>query len=161
MDDDENDKDEMLRNTVKSNDAGQKSAFCTKKTVIIIIIVSILIAAIITGIIFFFVLSDKDDNEDIAVLNGLLKRQFSEIKDRFEFKIEESNDTFFEISTSGSDPLKTKITIKGNHKLSLSSGLGYYLRYHALSQISWTGDSLKNILNIKKWTMMKMIKMKC
>ena len=96
---------------------------------------------------------DDNDNDDSNVngdvLHGLLERQFPEIKDRFEFKTEESNDTFFEISTSGSDPLKTKITIKENNKLSISSGLGYYLRYHALSQISWTGDSLKNIKNKK------------
>ena len=120
--DEDNKNDEMLRNTVKSNVDSQKSTICTKKTVIIII-VSILFVAI-TGIILFFVIrdndSDSDDNGD--VLDGLLKRQFPEIKDRFEFKIEESNETFFEISTSGSYPLKTNITIKGNNKLSISSG---------------------------------------
>ena len=151
MDDDKN--DEMLRETVKSNDDDQKSTFCTKKNVIIIIIVSILLIAIITGIILYFVLNDNDDNDNNDdkgdVLDGLLERLFPQIKDRFEFIIEESNETFFEISTSGSDPLKTNITIKGNNKLSISSGIGYYLRYHALSQISWTGDSLKNIKNKK------------
>ena len=154
MDDDQN--DEMLKNTEEFNVDIQKPTICPKKTVIIIIIVSILFVAIVTGIILFFVLSDNDDkgvnedNEDIPdVLNGLLERQFTEIKDRFEFKIEKSNESFFEISTSGSDPLKTKITIKGNNKLSISSGLGYYLRYHEFSQISWTGDSLKNIKNKK------------
>ena len=164
MDDDDKN-DEMLRNTVKSNVDSQKSTIFTKKNTIIIIIVSILFVAIVTGIILFLVLRDNDDNGDNDdkgdngdneddgdkgdVLKGLLERQFPEIKDRFEFKIEESNETFFEISTSGSDPLKTNITIKGNNKLSISSGLGYYLRYHALSQISWTGDSLKNIKNKK------------
>ena len=144
--------DNMLRNTVDSIDTYQNSTFFTKKNVIIIIVVSIFIVAIIIGIVlFFFVFDDNDKDSDINgdVLHGLLERQFPEIEDRFEFKIEESNDTFFEISTSGSDPLKTKITIKGNNKLSISSGLGYYLRYHALSQISWTGDSLKNIKNKK------------
>ena len=146
---DEDDKnDEMLRNTVKSNDGSQKSSFFNKKNIIIIIIVSIILIAIIIGIILFFILDD-DDDDNIPVLDGLLERQFPEIKDRFEFKIEKSKESFFEISTSGSDPLKTKITIKGNNKLSISSGLGYYLRYHALSQISWTGDSLKNIKNKK------------
>ena len=142
---DEDDKnDEMLRNTVESPEDSQKSTFCTKKIVILVIILSILLIAIITGIILLFVLSG---NENKKVLDGLLERQFPEIKDRFKFKIEESNESFFEISTSGSDPLKTKITIKGNDKLSISSGLGYYLRYYSLSQISWTGDSLKNIKN--------------
>ena len=91
--------------------------------------------------------NDIDKNKDI--LYKLLERQFPEIKDRFEFIIEESIETFFEISTSGKDPLETNITIKGNNNISISSGLGYYLRYHALSQISWTGDSLKNIKNKK------------
>ena len=139
--------DEMLRNTVKSTDTNQKSTCFTKKAVIIII-VSILLVTITIGIIlYFFAFNEDEDNGD--VLDGLLERQFPEIKDRFEFKIEESNETFFEISTSGSDPLTTKITIKGNNKLSISSGLGHYLRYYALSQISWTGDSLKNIKNKK------------
>ena len=149
---DEDDKnDNMLRDTVKSIDNNSNSTFCTKKKVIIIIVISILIAIIATAIIlFFFVFGDEDNSDDSGdVLQGLLERQFPEIKDRFAFIIEESNDTFFEISTNGSDPLKTTITIKGNSKLSISSGLGYYLRYHALSQISWTGDSLKNIKNKK------------
>ena len=157
---DEDDKnDQMLRNTVKSIDTNQKSTFCTKKNVIIIIILSIFIAAIVTGIVLFFFFFDDSDanvdidvnvnvNGDIDVLQGLLERQFPEIKNRFEFQIEESNDTFFEISPSGF-PLKTKILIKGNNVLSISSGLGYYLRYYALSQVSWTGDSLKNIKNKK------------
>ena len=95
--------------------------------------------------------SQTDNNKDknIDVLYKLLERQFPEIKDRFEFRIEESIETFFEISSSGKDPLKTNIIIKGNNNISISSGLGYYLRYHALSQISWTGDSLKNIKNKK------------
>ena len=147
--------DEMLRNTVKSIDDSPKSTFCSKKTVtIIIIVVSILLLALITGIILYLVLNSneddsKEDDSKKDVLKGLLERQFPEIKDRFEFIIEESPESFFEISSSGSDPLTTKITIKGNNKLSISSGLGYYLRYHALSQISWTGDSLKNIKNKK------------
>ena len=143
--------DEMLRETVKSIDDSPKSTFFTKKNIIIIIVLCILCAAIVTGLVLYFVLKDNEDDENakIDVLDGLLERQFPEIKDRFEFKIEESKETFFEISSSGSDPLETKITIKGDSKLSLSSGLGYYLRYHALSQISWTGDSLKNIKDKK------------
>ena len=161
---DEDDKiDDLLRNTVKSDIGTEKSGNCTKKTIIItIVVVSIILVAL--GITLFFVLRDNDTDEgsgkntdsdsDIEsdsdshkedVIDGLLERQFPEIKDRFEFKIEESDQTFFEISTSGTDPLQTKIIIKGNNKLSISSGIGYYLRYHALSQISWTGDSLKNI----------------
>ena len=85
----------------------------------------------------------------IEALDGLLERQFPEVKDRFIFKIEESTETYFEISSTGTDPLLTNITIKGSDVLSLASGLGYYLRYHALSQISWTGDSLKNIKDKK------------
>ena len=151
--DDQNDK--MLRDTVDSTDTNKNSTFCTKKNVIIIIVLSIFFAAVAVGLVLFFLVFDDNDNDNDDsnvngdILHGLLERQFPEIKDRFEFKTEESNDTFFEISTSGSDPLKTKITIKGNNKLSISSGLGYYLRYHALSQISWTGDSLKNIKNKK------------
>ena len=143
--------DEMLRETVKSIDDSPKSTFFTKKNIIIIIVLCILCATIVTGLVLYFVLKDNEDDENakIDVLDGLLERQFPEIKDRFEFKIEESKETFFEISSSGSDPLETKITIKGDSKLSLSSGLGYYLRYHALSQISWTGDSLKNIKDKK------------
>ena len=165
---DEDDKiDDLLRNTVKSDIGTEKSGNCTKKTIIItIVVVSIILVAL--GITLFFVLRDNDTDEgsgkntdsdsDIEsdsdshkedVIDGLLERQFPEIKDRFEFKIEESDQTFFEISTSGTDPLQTKIIIKGNNKLSISSGIGYYLRYHALSQISWTGDSLKNIKNKK------------
>ena len=165
---DEDDKiDNLLRNTVKSDIGTEKSGNSTKKTIIItIVIVSIILVAL--GITLFFVLRDNDTDEgsgkntdsdsDIEsdsdshkedVIDGLLERQFPEIKDRFEFKIEESDQTFFEISTSGTDPLQTKIIIKGNNKLSISSGIGYYLRYHALSQISWTGDSLKNIKNKK------------
>ena len=90
---------------------------------------------------------DNDSDKNKGVLFKLLERQFPEIKDRFEFIIEDFNETFFEISTSGIDPLKTNITIKGNNNISISSGLGYYLRYYAHSQISWTGDSLKNIKN--------------
>ena len=148
--------DGMLRDTVKSIDESPKSSFCTKKIIIITIVLCVLLAAIVTGLVLFFVLSDDDDSKDeggspekIEVIEGLLNRQFPEIQDRFEFIIEKSNETFFEISTTGTDPLKTKIIIKGNNKLSLSSGLGYYLRYHALSQISWTGDSLKNIQDKK------------
>ena len=146
--DEDNKNDEMLRNTVKSIDESKKPTYCTKKTIIIITVASITALAIITGITLFLVLRDNRDEPDV-VLKGLLERQFPEIKDRFEFKIEESNECFFEISTSGSDPLETKITIKGNNRLSISSGIGYYLRYHALSQISWTGDSLKNIKDKK------------
>ena len=173
---DEDDKiGDLLRNTVKSDIGTEKSGNSTKKTIIItIVIVSIILVAL--GITLFFVLRDNDTDEgsgkntdsdsdtgsdsdsDIEsdsdshkedVIDGLLERQFPEIKDRFEFKIEESDQTFFEISTSGTDPLQTKIIIKGNNKLSISSGIGYYLRYHALSQISWTGDSLKNRKNKK------------
>ncbi len=151
MDEENEENDNMLRDTVDSSDTNKNSTFCTKKNVIIIIVISIFIAAVVIGLVLFFLVFDDNDDSDVNgdVLHGLLERQFPEIKDRFEFKTEESNDTFFEISTSGSDPLKTKITIKGNNKLSISSGLGYYLRYHALSQISWTGDSLKNIKNKK------------
>ena len=151
MDEENEQNDNMLRDTVDSSDTNKNSTFCTKKNVIIIIVISIFIAAVVIGLVLFFLVFDDNDDSDVNgdVLHGLLERQFPEIKDRFEFKTEESNDTFFEISTSGSDPLKTKITIKGNNKLSISSGLGYYLRYHALSQISWTGDSLKNIKNKK------------
>ena len=133
--------DGMLRDTVKSIDT-QKTSCCTKKVIIIVVIISVLVAGGIAVLLYF--LLRKGD-----VLEGLMERQFPEIKDRFEFKTEESNENFFEISTEGSDPLKTKITIKGNNKLSISSGLGYYLRYHALSQMSWTGDSLKNIKDKK------------
>ncbi|MBR4496241.1 MAG: alpha-N-acetylglucosaminidase C-terminal domain-containing protein, partial [Acholeplasmatales bacterium] len=94
-------------------------------------------------------LYNKYKRDNLYVLKGLLERQFPEIIDRFEFIIEESDEAYFEISTTGTDPLETKITIKGNDKLSISSGLGYYLRYHVLSQISWTGDSLKNVKNKK------------
>ena len=133
--------DGMLRDTVKSIDT-QKTSCCTKKVIIIVVIISVLVAGGIAVLLYF--LLRKGD-----VLDGLLERQFPEIKDRFKFTTEESNENFFEISTEGSDPLKTKITIKGNNKLSISSGLGYYLRYHALSQMSWTGDSLKNIKDKK------------
>ena len=133
--------DGMLRDTVKSID-NQKTSCCTKKVIIIVVIISVLVAGGIAVLLYF--LLRKGD-----VLDGLLERQFPEIKDRFKFTTEESNENFFEISTEGSDPLKTKITIKGNNKLSISSGLGYYLRYHALSQMSWTGDSLKNIKDKK------------
>ena len=133
--------DGMLRDTVKSIDT-QKTSCCTKKVIIIVVIISVIVAGGIAVLLYF--LLRKGD-----VLEGLMERQFPEIKDRFEFKTEESNENFFEISTEGSDPLKTKITIKGNNKLSISSGLGYYLRYHALSQMSWTGDSLKNIKDKK------------
>ena len=133
--------DGMLRDTVKSIDT-QKTSCCTKKVIIIVVIISVLVAGGIAVLLYF--LLRKGD-----VLDGLLERQFPEIKDRFKFTTEESNENFFEISTEGSDPLKTKITIKGNNKLSISSGLGYYLRYHALSQVSWTGDSLKNIKDKK------------
>jgi alpha-N-acetylglucosaminidase len=145
--------EEMLRDTVKTIDVDSKeskSTCLTQKTIIIIISICILIivAAVVTAIVLLVL---NDDNDEDDVLTGLLDRQFPEIKDRFEFKVEQSNEneTFFEISTSGTDPLETKITIKGNNKLSISSGLGYYLRYHALSQISWTGDSLKNLKNKK------------
>ena len=133
--------DGMLRDTVKSIDT-QKTSCCTKKVIIIVVIISVIVAGGIAVLLYF--LLRKGD-----VLEGLMERQFPEIKDRFKFKTEESNENFFEISTEGSDPLKTKITIKGNNKLSISSGLGYYLRYHALSQMSWTGDSLKNIKDKK------------
>ena len=145
--------DEMLRKTVKSIDEA-KQPYNSKRFIIIIIVVCVLLLALIAGIVLYLFLFSKEgdskgDDSDINVLNGLLERQFPEIKDRFEFIIEKSTETFFEISSTGSDPLETKITIKGNNKLSISSGLGYYLRYYALSQISWTGDSLKNIKNKK------------
>ena len=106
--------DEMLRKTVKSIDDSPKSTFCPKKAVtIIIIVVSILLLALITGIILYLVLNSneddsKEDDSKKDVLKGLLERQFPEIKDRFEFIIEESPESFFEISSSGSDPLTTK-----------------------------------------------------
>ena len=157
-DDDRN--DEMLRNTVKSIDSGQKTGCCTKKTKIIVIIVSVVAVLAAAGVLLYLFLRD----DGTAVVYGLLERQFPDIKDRFEFKIEESNETFFEISTIGDDPLTTKIKIKGNNKISLSSGLGYYLRYHVLSQISWTGDSLKNVKDKKlpplKETIRKISKLK-
>ena len=157
-DDDRN--DEMLRNTVKSIDSGQKTGCCTKKTKIIVIIVSVVAVLAAAGVLLYLFLRDNGT----AVVYGLLERQFPDIKDRFEFKIEESNETFFEISTIGDDPLTTKIKIKGNNKISLSSGLGYYLRYHVLSQISWTGDSLKNVKDKKlpplKETIRKISKLK-
>jgi alpha-N-acetylglucosaminidase len=157
-DDDRN--DEMLRNTVKSIDSGQKTGCCTKKTKIIVIIVSVVAVLAAAGVLLYLFLRDGGT----AVVYGLLERQFPDIKDRFEFKIEESNETFFEISTIGDDPLTTKIKIKGNNKISLSSGLGYYLRYHVLSQISWTGDSLKNVKDKKlpplKETIRKISKLK-
>ena len=136
--------DEMLRNTVKSID-NQKASCCTKKVIIIVVVISAVVVLAGVGVLLYFLLRNKD----AVVLEGLLDRQFPEIKSRFKFKTEESKDNFFEISTEGTDPLETKITIKGNNKLSLSSGLGYYLRYHVLSQLSWTGDSLKNIKDKK------------
>lgn len=144
MDDDDKN-DGMLRDTVKST-SEQKTT--SKKSVITIIIISILMLAIIAAIILLFVLDDNDETQK-DVLVGLLERQFPEVKDRFEFTIEtsNSNETFFEISSSGSNPTETKIKIKGDSKLSIASGLGHYLRYYALSQVSWTGDSLQNIKN--------------
>ena len=165
MEEDKN--EEMLRNTVKSKSFdNEKSHRCNKKNTIIILIVSVILLVIGIGIFLYFHLRDKGDKADkesfrndggvdddkydnITVINGLLQRQFSDVKDRFRFKIEETNETFFEISSEGTDPLQTKIIIKGNNIMSISSGLGYYLRYHALSQISWTGDSLKNIKDKK------------
>ena len=149
-DDDKN--DDMLRNTVRSDNLTEKSTCSTKKKVIITII-AIALVAIAIGIILFFVLYDGDEENEVPnreVLDGLLDRQLPEVKDRFEFIIEESNESdesFYEISTTGTDPLQTKIKIRGNNKLSITAGLGYYLRYYALSQISWTGDSLQNIKN--------------
>ena len=46
-----------------------------------------------------------------------------EIKYRFEFIIEESDESYYEISTLGSDPLRTKIIIRGNSKLSITASL--------------------------------------
>ena len=88
--------DEMLRETVKSIDDSPKSTFFTKKNIIIIIVLCILCAAIVTGLVLYFVLKDNEDDENakIDVLDGLLERQFPEIKDRFEFKIEESKEPF-------------------------------------------------------------------
>ena len=162
----------MLRETVKTIDYDPKQISSNKKFVIITIVVVALLAVIIVETAVFFVINykkdDESDNKDSpdttdaptdaptdipdigdVVLEGLLERQFPEIKYRFRFIIEESKETYFEISTIGSDPLNTTVTIKGNNRLSMASGLGYYLRYHALSQISWTGDSLKNIKDKK------------
>ena len=147
-DDDRN--DEMLRNTVKSID-NQKTSCCTKKVIIIVVVISSVVLLAGVGVLLYFLLRNKDDGEPggDVVLDGLLERQFPEIQSRFKFLINESNENFFEISTEGTDPLETKITIKGNNRISLSSGLGYYLRYHVLSQVSWTGDSLKNVKDKK------------
>ena len=51
-------------------------------------------------------------NRNNNVLDGLLERRFPEIKDRFEFIIEESDESYYEISTTGTDPLLTKIKEK-------------------------------------------------
>ena len=146
-DDDRN--DEMLRNTVKSID-NQKTSCCTKKVIIIVVVISSVVLLAGVGVLLYFLLRKDDDKPGgDVVLDGLLERQFPEIQSRFKFLIKESNESFFEISTEGTDPLETKITIKGNNRISLSSGLGYYLRYHVLSQVSWTGDSLKNVKDKK------------
>ena len=146
---DNNNNEEILRDTVKTVDGqdNENSNNGKRKAIVAIIIISsiLLLVGAIVLLLYFFVINKKE----IPVLKGLLERQFPEIKNRFEFTIEESSDHYFEISTSGSDPLETKITIKGNDNLSLAAGLGYYLRYHALSQISWTGDSLKNVKDKK------------
>jgi alpha-N-acetylglucosaminidase len=140
----------MLRNTVKSID-NQKTSCCTKKVIIIVVVISSVVLLAGVGVLLYFLLRNKDEDKPggDVVLDGLLERQFPEIQSRFKFLIQESNETFFEISTEGTDPLETKITIKGNNRISLSSGLGYYFRYHVLSQVSWTGDSLKNVKDKK------------
>ena len=107
MEEDKN--EEMLRNTVKSKSFdNEKSHRCNKKNTIIILIVSVILLVIGIGIFLYFHLRDKGDKADkesfrndggvdddkydnITVINGLLQRQFSDVKDRFRFKIEETN----------------------------------------------------------------------
>ena len=65
-----------------------------KKVIITIIAIALVLIAI--GIILFFVLYDNDDENEVhnrEVLDGLLDRQLPEVKDRFEFIIEESNES--------------------------------------------------------------------
>ena len=142
MEENEEKNDEMLRDTVKSN-FEEKNNSCKKLATILV--VAFLLIAITIAIVLLIML--KEDKE-VDIVISLINRRFPDILDRFKLTIDKSSkETFYEISSSGEDALKTKISIKANNILSLAAGLGYYLRYHALSQLSWTGDSLTNLNN--------------
>ena len=95
---DNNNNEEILRDTVKTVDGqdNENSNNGKRKAIVAIIIISsiLLLVGAIVLLLFFFVINKKE----IPVLKGLLERQFPEIKNRFEFTIEESSDHYFEIS---------------------------------------------------------------
>lgn len=72
-------------------------------------------------------------NDDVRVVESMLKRLIPAYADRFEFKKTEGAKDFFRIESIR----KSKILISGNNANSMAVGLNYYLKYHCLTTVSW------------------------
>jgi len=100
--------------------------------------------ALIVGIMLATICTAKATNADyVEAVKGLVQRRFPTLVNSFTFEVIDPADNghdVFELEDGSG-----KIIIRGNNGVSLSAGLGHYLKYYAHVQLSWTGDQLDAI----------------
>jgi len=91
--------------------------------------------------VFATIAAAKATNADyIAAVQGLVQRRFPALVNSFTFEVIDPADNghdVFELEDGNG-----KIIIRGNNGVSLSAGLGHYLKYYVHVQLSWTGDQI-------------------